>query len=74
MISDVHIMQLSEVNLKKQYDEIKQGAITAPSQTTMMTRDVTSGIPNEDAGRVKWDEWDVGFNTFRAHEPPRIKV
>ena len=53
MISDVHIMQLSEVNHKNNVMKSNKGLLQPPSQTTMMTRDVTSGIPNVDAGRVK---------------------
>ena len=74
MISDVHIMQLSEVDHKNNTVKSNKGLLQPPSQTTMMTRGLTSGIPNQDAGRVKWDEWDVDFTTFGAHEPPKIKV
>ena len=53
MISDVHIMQLSEVNHKNNVMKSNKGLLQPPSQTTMMTRGMTSGIPNQDAGRVK---------------------
>ena len=53
MISDVHIMQLSEVNHKNNVMKSDKGLLQPPSQTTMMTRGMTSGIPNQDAGRVK---------------------
>ena len=53
MISDVHIMQLSEVDHKNNTVKSNKGLLQPPSQTTMMTRGMTSGIPNQDAGRVK---------------------
>ena len=39
-----------------------KGLFQPPSRTTMMTRGMTSGIPNQDAGRVKCDKWDVDFS------------
>ena len=59
---DVHIMQVSEVNHKNNVMKSNKGLFQPPSRTTMMTRGVTSGIPNQDAGRVKCDKWDVDFS------------
>ena len=50
---NVHIMQLSEVDHKNNTVKSNKGLLQPPSQTTMMTRGMTSDIPNQDAGRVK---------------------